>query len=380
MYPEIFRIILVTGSRSDFGLVAPVVEALYAIPETDVSLFACGSHLSTQFGNTIETVRARFSKVRTWDALKLGLGPAVLADSHAALGSQVAASLYILKPQVMILTGDRTELLPIAMSATLLGVPIAHIGGGETTLGAIDEKIRTCLTALATWHFISNETFRARVLAIGAAPENVFVTGETALDTLLAQEEVGDRELNEFFGFLPDRRTLLLAFHPETLAPDFGVGACDELLHALDDFPGNIVATFPNADQGSEMFIERLTRFCAGRSGRVLKPSVGSQRWAALLRRVGALIGNSSSGLIEAPSFLLPAVNIGDRQKNRLAMANVLHAPAVSAQIKTAVQRALTDDFRASLQGLENVYGDGKAGPRIARILLDQLKNRGGPA
>ena len=367
------RIAAITGCRSDFGLVQPIIQALGSFSTAEVLLFVTGNHTLRRFGSTINQVKKSFSITGIWDVFPEVSTPENLAVSLGKLGAASAKDFSKHKPDALLIVGDRTEMLPPAQSAAILGIPIAHVGGGETTKGAIDENIRGCLTSLSKWHFVSLPSFRNKVRRMGIESENIFITGETALDTLLSQPDATSDELRDFLGFCPDENTLVLVYHPETLSTDLGLKGLRETLSVLDSWPGKIVVTYPNSDAGSDFIISELERFCRNSSKRKVIPSLGSKNWTALLKRAGAIIGNSSSAIIEAPSFKLPGVNIGSRQSGRYKPKNVVDAAPFRSDIKEALARATSKNFRESLKKLKNPYGDGKSGRRIAEILLKVL-------
>lgn len=370
------KIALVTGCRSDFGLVAPLINALLNFREVQPLLYVTGNHTSPVFGSTIETVANRFPIAGIWDAFPGGFSSQSIASGLGLLQILATSDLSREIPNALVVAGDRTEMLPPSLSAAIMGIPVAHVGGGETTLGAVDERMRNCLTSLATWHFVGIPDFRVKVINKGADPRNVYVTGETALDTLLVQPDLSESELAEKFGFIPDRKTVLAAYHPETLAADLGIHGLENLLTVLERIDHRVIFTYPNSDVGSLKIIEKLKIFAAKKKC-ILLPSLGSRNWVALLRRVGVLLGNSSSGILEAPSFSLPAVNIGNRQAGRFKSANVIDAAPTVNGINDALLKALSDEFRDSLKGLVNPYGDGRSAERIASILIGEIKSGG---
>jgi len=367
------KIAFMTSCRSDFGLISPIITALKKYPFVEPILFATGNHFHAKYGKTIEIVRKQFQFVENWDVFCENPTLESLAESHGKLAVCSARDLASRQPDAFLLLGDRTEILPPAQSAVILGIPIAHVGGGETTKGAVDEKIRFCLSALATWHFVGLPDFKEKVVGVGANPENVFVTGDTALDTILAQPEVPSDELIKTFGFLPDKNTALLAYHSETLSPDLGLEGLRQLISVLDSTDFKIIITYPNSDIGSTQIIEILEQFSKGNKHRFLAPSLGSRIWANLLEKVGFMIGNSSSAIVEAPSFSLPAVNIGKRQAGRLKGKNVIDADPDGESIRKAIRKATSGAFRQSLEKMKNPYGDGNAGKKIARILVEKI-------
>jgi UDP-hydrolysing UDP-N-acetyl-D-glucosamine 2-epimerase len=359
------RVGIFTGCRSDFGLVLPVIEALRKRP-VRMMVYASGNHFSRRFGFTVRLVARACRVLRSWKAFSDDLTPRGIARGLGRLAQMAAREFDRMPPDLVILTGDRLELLPVAQTAAVFRIPLAHIGGGETTLGAVDQRIRTCLTALAERHFVGHPEFARRVIASGVEESRVIIAGETAVDTILSTAPAEPSQLEKQFGFLPDRQTILVTFHPETLAPDYGIETGRRMLAGLRRCENPVICTYPNADPGSEAVIKLLQEEATRRPGFHLHPNLGGPVWIALLNSVGALVGNSSSGIIEAPSFGLPVVNVGERQAGRLRGANVVDATDSVTGFVTALTQALSPEFRCRLTSRENPYGDGHAGERIA--------------
>lgn len=365
---EIRRICVVTGSRADYGLLLPVVRALADHPAFHLQVVVTGQHLAPEFGLTVQTVEADgFTVDARVDMLLAGDSEVAVAKSVGLGVIGFADALSRLRPDLLLILGDRFEILAAAQTALFLKIPIAHLCGGDVTLGAFDESIRHAVTKMAALHFVTNHESAARVMQMGENPAHVHTVGSTGIDMILAQPRMSRAELEANLGFIFRRRNLVVTFHPVTLDPQSGLAQAQALLDALADLPDDVgmVMTLPNADTGGRRLIAMLRDFAVGRPQMALHASLGQKRYYSLLAQVDAMVGNSSSGLSEAPSFGIATVNIGDRQEGRLRAASVIDCPAERSAIAEAIGAALAGNFR----GTVNPYGDGQAARRIVEIL-----------
>ena len=364
------RIGVVTTGRSDYGLLRPVIAALLAEPTVSVQVFATGMHLSKRFGHTISELRrdGHGRRLVTVPALLPGDDARSVATSLGRTTIGFAAALARHRPDILVVLGDRFETLGAAAATLPFEIALAHIHGGEVTEGAMDESIRHALTKLSHLHFVSAEPYAARVRQLGEESWRVMVSGAPALDALEGFTPTPAKVLSAQLGLPIDRGTVLLTYHPETLRGAATLADLDALLTALDEVGAPVLITAPNADPRRDAVARRLAQFAA-RPGRAMVANLGQQNYFSIMRHLGAMVGNSSSGLIEAPSFRLPVVNVGDRQRGRLRPANVIDVPPETRAIARAVRRALNPDFRAGLAGLRNPLRKGRAGARIARRL-----------
>jgi UDP-hydrolysing UDP-N-acetyl-D-glucosamine 2-epimerase len=273
------------------------------------------------------------------------------------------------QPDIVVLYGDRLELLPIATAAVLTRTPIAHVCGGDVTEGALDEQVRHAVTKMAHLHFPSTPLSARRVRQMGEDPTRIHCVGDPALDHFVHGEHASPNELTELLGFTPDHRTLLITLHPETASGSTMSLQSAEFCSALQDFEGSLVITAPAPDPGHQTVRTAMERLASQHPRAVFIESLGSRRYRGLLKRVGAMAGNSSSGIIEAASVPLPVVNVGDRQAGRERAPNVIDVPFNASAIRQALQTALSQQFRQSLQRLNNPYGDGNAAQRITAVL-----------
>lgn len=371
------RIGVVTTSRADYSHLYWPLRELASHPEIELGVFALGPHLSPHYGNTIHEierdgfpVRARIECLLSSDSdtgMAKSIGVAVLG---------LADALTAWRPDVLLLIADRYEMLAPAAVAVALRIPIAHIEGGEVSQGAIDDQVRNAITKLAHIHFTSTETARLRVIAMGEEPWRVHRAGAPSLDHLRRSTLLDRTALESRLGISFTSPTLMAAWHPVTILRDTNAEA-DAFFAALTAVPGQLVFVYPNADAGSHALIERSRALAVARARTHLFVNLDAVTYWSLLGHADALIGNSSSGVMEAASFALPVVDVGMRQQGRERGSNVIDAPAETASILTAMDRALSPAFRKSLTGMKNLYGDGTAAQTIAYTLatvpLDSL-------
>ncbi len=370
------RICVVTGTRAEYGLLYWLLHELKRDPDLELQLVACAAHLCPEFGMTVErieadgfTIDARVEMLLAGDsrvamAKSTGLGTIGFADAFARL-----------EPEVVVILGDRFEMLAAAQSALLMDIPIAHIHGGEITAGAVDDSIRHAITKMATLHFTAAEEFRRRVIQMGEPPERVFNVGALGLEHLRRTTLLDRGRLEDALRFELESPLFLVTFHPVTRGEEDPRSALEELCHALEAFPeARIVWTFPNADAGGRTVRQRIEQWAATRPHRVLlTASLGQQRYLSLLKLADVVIGNSSSGIIEAPAVGTPTVNIGSRQQGRPQAASIINCEAGQKAIEAAIKQALTPDFRHRIQSQKTAFGRGKS---AAAIILQIKKEK----
>ena len=364
---------VVTVARSDYGHLLPLLEALGRAPDVELLVYVAGSHLAAPFGiRTGDLVEADQWPI----AARIDMGidddtPATIASATGRGVVGFAAEFARRRPDLVVVLGDRYEMLSAALAALPFTLPVAHLHGGEVTEGAIDEQVRHAITKLAHLHFPAAESYAARVRQMGEEPWRVHCCGAPGLDRLRAGGSLSREEIGKRLGRPLGHPTLLVTFHPETLAVADVPRQAEELTAALEKVDGEIIVTAPGADTGYRAITAALERLAGRRPLMLLGATLGDDVYTSLLREADVMIGNSSSGLIEAPSFGLPVVNVGDRQRGRLRAANVIDVAADRAAIVGAILRALDPAFRRGLAGLVNPYGDGHAAPRIARVLRE---------
>jgi UDP-N-acetylglucosamine 2-epimerase (non-hydrolysing)/GDP/UDP-N,N'-diacetylbacillosamine 2-epimerase (hydrolysing) len=366
------RIGVVTTSRADYSHLYWPLRELAAHPEVELGLFALGAHLSPEFGSTLAEIerdaipgmeiKARIECLLSSDS-DTGMAKTI---GVAILGLADALSAW--RPDLLLLIADRYEMLAPASVALALRVPIAHIEGGEISQGAIDDQVRNALTKLAHIHFTSTPAARRRVIAMGEEPWRVHRAGAPSLDHLRRSTLLSRPALEARLGITLLAPAILAAYHPVTILRDTTLEAV-ALFSALAQAPGQLFFVYPNADAGSYALIERTKALAVSRPDTHIFVNLDPISYWSLLGQVDALIGNSSSGIMEAASFALPTVNIGLRQQGRERARNLIDAPAEAAAILRALNQALDPEFRKALRGMENPYGDGTAAQTIARVL-----------
>lgn len=361
-----------TVARSDWGLYLPVLKRIRDDPDLSLRILVAGTHLAPQFGETLDEIeRDGFSadeRVETVDPEDTPLG---VARSAARAVRGFAETYARSQPDLLLTLGDRFEMHAAVVAAVPFRIPVAHVQGGELTQGAIDEQFRHSITKLAHLHFAATDVYGRRIVQMGEEPWRVVVSGAPAVDNLLERPPLSRDELRARFGLRLDRPTLLVTYHPVTLEFDRTEEQVEALLAALDEAGADVVVTYPNVDTRGRSILELLERWAAGREDVRLVDNLGSQAYLSLMRETAAMVGNSSSGIIEAASFELPVVNVGTRQEGRLRPRNVIDVGYGQDEIAAGILRALSSEFREGLRGLENPYGDGRAAERIVAKLKE---------
>jgi UDP-hydrolysing UDP-N-acetyl-D-glucosamine 2-epimerase len=363
------RICVVTGSRAEYGLLYWVLHDLRAAPDIDLQLVVTGMHLAPEFGLTVREIeRDGFAIAHRVDMLLSGDAPAAVAKSIGLGVIGLSGALEALAPEVVLVLGDRFEIFAAAQACLVHNIALAHIAGGDTTEGAYDEAMRHAITKMAHLHLVTNDLAARRVRQLGEDPRCIHVVGSPGLDHLRRQALLGRDELEQALGAKLDARNLLVTFHPATLEPGAGESQQAELFAALDTLdPGTTIwCTRPNADTGGRALAAALDAWAAARGDRVrVYTSLGQRRYLSLMAQVDVVVGNSSSGLYEAPSLRVPTIDIGDRQRGRLAAASVIHCEPQRDAIRTALAKATELDCGEVV----NPYGDGHSAARIVELL-----------
>jgi UDP-N-acetylglucosamine 2-epimerase (non-hydrolysing)/GDP/UDP-N,N'-diacetylbacillosamine 2-epimerase (hydrolysing) len=360
---------VVTTSRADYSHLYWPLRELAAHADVELGVFVLGAHLSPEFGNTIAEIE------RDGFSIKARIECLISSDTDTGMAKTIgiailglADALTAWRPDLLLLIADRYEMLAPASVALALRIPIAHIEGGEISQGAIDDQVRNALTKLAAIHFTSTPTARRRVIALGEEPWRVTHAGAPSLDHLRRSQLLSRPDLEARLDLTLRPPAILAAWHPVTILKDTNVEA-DALFSALAQAQGQLLFVYPNADAGSYALIERTRALAETRPQTHIFVNLDPITYWSLLGQVDAMIGNSSSGIMEAASFALPTVNVGIRQQGRERARNVIDAPAETAAILAALQQALRPDFRQALRGMENPYGNGTAAETIARVL-----------
>jgi UDP-hydrolysing UDP-N-acetyl-D-glucosamine 2-epimerase len=361
---------VITGARSDYGLLLPVLKLIVADPELELQLFVTGMHLSPEFGLTVRVIEADGFDIRervdmlvasdTPQAVSKSIGLGVIGFSQAYSRT---------RPHLLLVLGDRFETLAAVVAALPYNIPVAHISGGEITEGVIDDAIRHSITKMSHLHLVAMNEYRDRIIQMGEEPWRITVTGEPGLDNLKETTLFARVELEKIVGLPLNPAPLLVTFHPVTLEPGETERSIMALLAALEELAMPVIFTYPNADTGGQVIIERIEQFVKTHPNARMVVSLGAQGYASLMSFSLAMLGNSSSGIIEAATFELPVVDIGDRQRGRVRGQNVVHAEADRESILRAARTVLSSSFKHTLRNLKNLYGDGDAAQRIIEVV-----------
>ncbi len=361
---------LVTAARSDFGIYRPVIQKIEGEPDLDLQLFVTGMHLSEEFGMTVgEIERDGYVITDRVPMLLSSDSPEGIAESMGQGTIGFARSFGQARPDILVVLGDRFEMMSAVTAAMPFAMPVAHIHGGESTEGLIDEAIRHSITKMSHLHFTATEAYRDRVIQMGEEPWRVTVSGAPGLDNLNEFSPLDKKELENLLGLILDPAPLLVTFHPVTLEYEDTEYHITQLLEALDRLKIPVVFTFPNADTSGRVIIRAVEQYTTRRDDAIVLPSLGTRVYFSLMGYALAMVGNSSSGIIEAASFGLPVVNIGSRQAGRHRGANVMDSGYETDSILKAVAMVTEEAFRKSIAGMLNPYGDGRASERIVKVL-----------
>lgn len=368
------KICVVTGTRAEYGLLQGVLSKLHNDTDVELQIVVTGAHLVPEFGATIEVIEADgFVIDARVDMMLANDTPAAITKSLALGTIGMADAFERLTPDLLVVLGDRYEILAAAQAALIARIPVAHIHGGEVTEGAIDESIRHAVTKMSHLHFAATQEYADRIIQMGENPASVHVVGAPGLDhvrnlDLLDREALGSR-----LSFDLSQPFLLVTHHPVTLARRDEVEGLNELLDALEHFSQHrVIFTYPNADTFGRRLIARIQDYADLHPARVLlTPSLGQLAYLSAAKLADVVIGNSSSGIIEVPSLGTPTVNIGLRQKGRMAAASVLHSEESSQDIQSAIEQSLSQAMQDEAKRTTNPYGDGKTAPRIVTTLKE---------
>lgn len=367
-------IAVLTATRAEWGLLRPFARALEA-EGVEARVLATGAHLSASFGMTVrEVVSDGFEPDARIPILVDDDTPAGMSKTMALALSGFADYFARRRPDALLVLGDRYETLAVCCAAANEGIPIFHLYGGETTEGAVDEAVRHAITKMSYLHFASTEAYRRRVIQLGEAPARVFDVGAIGVENALSTALLGHDELEASLGVRIPKPYAVMTYHPETLGGGNPASKLGELLRVVAAHPEVcFVATKANADAGGRAINEALAAFAEGHANLLLFDSLGSLRYLSAVAGAVLVIGNSSSGLMEAPALGVPTVNIGDRQRGRIRPASVIDCAEDAASIEAALEEALSSTFRDSLRGMESPYGKGDTSARSARIMAEAL-------
>ena len=371
------KICVVTGTRAEYGLLSPLIQKIAADEELELQLVATGMHLSPEFGLTVDLIEK--------DGFELSDKIEILLSSDSAIGISksmglanisFAETFERLQPDMIVLLGDRYEIFSAASVATIAKIPVAHLHGGETTEGAYDEAFRHSISKMSWLHFTSTEGYRQRVIQLGESPERVFNVGAIGIENIKEMPLMTKEELENSLNFTLNEPLSLVTFHPVTLEDQSSEQQFNELLAALEEVEGTIIFTKANSDSDGRIINQLIDEFVRTHSERsIAYTSMGQLRYLSAMSMADIVIGNSSSGIIEAPSFNIPTINIGDRQKGRIQAGTVLNCEPRKEELLDAITDALSQEFKTNIKNSPNPYGEGQVSEKILTVIKNTLKH-----
>ena len=365
------KILVVTGSRAEFGLLQFLMKEIEKEETLELQIIVTGSHLSREHGFTVDEIKEKGFSTNLEIDLNLDNDTSDSISNSIGIGIKEFTKAYrILSPDIIVVLGDRYEILSAAISALISKLPLAHIHGGEVTEGAFDEAIRHSITKMSHLHFVANDIYKKRVIQLGELPQNVYTVGGLGVDALKKTTILLKEDLEKSLGCAFLHKNLLITIHPVTLNEIDSTEELKELLKALDEFKEKrLIFTLPNADPGNQSIRELIGEFVMRHPNARSYESLGSQKYLSCLAYVDGVIGNSSSGISEAPSFKIATVNIGDRQKGRLMANSIINCSFKKNEIKRSIEKIYSSKFQSQLKNTINPYGEGGATEKIIKIL-----------
>lgn len=368
------KICVVTGTRAEYGLLYPVLKKINDDSDLSLQLVVTGMHLSPEFGYTISEIEK--------DGFNISSKIEILLSSDTSIGvckSMGLANISFsetfdrLNPDIVILLGDRFETFCAASVATVCNIPIAHLHGGETTEGAFDEAFRHSITKMSYLHFTSTEAYRKRVIQLGEDPKRVFNVGALGVENIKSLKLLKKEELENFLELSIDKPIFLVTFHPTTLENSTSKIQFIELMRALSTYDAFIIFTKSNSDKDGRIINQLIDEYVRLNDNSKSYISMGQINYLSTMKYASLVIGNSSSGIIEAPSFKVPTINIGDRQKGRIQADSVINCEPLYDDIKKAIDKGVSLEFIHSINNMDNPYGDGNVSNKIISILKNEL-------
>lgn len=368
---------VLTATRAEYGLLKPIIAKLNEVEAFDVRIVATGAHLSPEFGLTYQEIeRDGFKIDKKIEILLSADTPSAISKSMGLAMINFADYFEKLNPDLLIVLGDRYETLAVSTTAMNQRIPIAHLYGGETTEGAIDESIRHAITKLSYLHFTSTDEYRKRVIQLGEEPSRVYNVGAIGIENILHEKLLSKDELAEQLKISLEKPYAVVTFHPVTLESNSTKDQIEALLKVCKNQGNlNFIFTKANADADGRIINRLIDNYAKENNNIIAFTSLGLTKYLSALRYSAMVIGNSSSGLLEAPSFGIPTINIGDRQKGRLQSSSVINCEPTEESIKQAIELALSEDFVVKAKETTNPYGDGSTSDKIVEAIRDNLLN-----
>jgi GDP/UDP-N,N'-diacetylbacillosamine 2-epimerase (hydrolysing) len=372
------KICVVTGSRAEYGLLGWVMEGIRNSPKLQLQIIVTGMHLSSKFGQTEDVIDLENFKIDykvymdlnsdTSEGITKSMGTAMIGFADA---------LTQLKPDMLLILGDRYEIFVAAIAATMAKIPIVHLHGGELTEGAFDDSIRHSITKMSHLHFVATNEYRNRVIQLGEQPDRVFNVGGLGIDNIYKLKLLSKKKLEDILDFEFLKKNLLITFHPVTLEHNTSDKYMDELLQALSKLKETgLIFTMPNSDIDNKIIFKKINNFCANNEHAKFYTSLGQLLYLSCVKYVDAVVGNSSSGLLEAPSFKKGTINIGDRQRGRLRSQSVINCEPECFSILAALNHLYSEEFQSLLPGVINPYENRKVNVSEEIVKIIETKSQ----
>jgi len=366
------KICVVTGSRAEYGLLRGVIDEINKSPKISLQIVATGMHLSPEFGLTYQEIEEDGFKINRKVEMLLSGDSSTSISKSTGLGMIGFSDAFKeLNPDIIIVLGDRYEILSASLTALFENIPIAHISGGESTEGAFDEAIRHSITKMAWWHFVSTNEYKKRVIQLGEDPSRIFNVGGLGVDAIKRLKLLSKKELFKKLGIKFGKRNLLITYHPVTLEKHNSINKFQNLLDVLHDLNDTyLIFTMPNADTDGRAIKNMINEFVKSHPLNTISfQSMGSLNYLSTIKYVDGVVGNSSSGIAEVPTFKIGTINIGDRQKGRIKASSVIDCTTEKDSIRKSIDRLFSKEFQDQLKYIENPYGNGNAAEKILDIL-----------
>jgi len=371
------KICVLTATRAEYGLLKPLIRKLLLIPDFDIHVVVTGAHLSSEFGSTYREIENDGIKIdEKIEILTKDDRPSDISKSMGTAMIKFADYFQELEPDLLIVLGDRYETLAVCCTAVNQRIRIAHLYGGESTEGAVDESFRHAITKLSHLHFTSTDKYRQRIIQMGEQPDNVYNVGALGVENILHEKLINKNDLESLIGMKLDKPYAVVTFHPVTLENN----SAEEQMKAILDVcrrhqEMRFIFTKANADANGRIINKMIDEYVQTDHNAVVFASLGSVKYLSVMKYCSVVMGNSSSGLIEAPSFGIPTINIGDRQKGRVQADSVINCKPITKEINRALSVALSDEFKIKARKTVNPYGDGDTSDKIVSILNDRILN-----
>lgn len=373
------KICVVTGTRAEYGLLRPLIRRIDKDDELELQLIVTGAHLSSEFGMTYKEIEEDGFFIQQKVEILLNSDNPSGVSKSMGLGLISFSDCYErLRPDMLVVLGDRYEIFSAVAAAYVARIPVAHLHGGETTEGAFDEAFRHSITKMSLLHFTSTENYRGRVIQLGEDPARVFNVGAIGVENIRTMSLLTKTELEDSISFKLGEKSALVTYHPVTLEDSTSQSRFQSLLDALDQLEDlRVIFTKSNADNDGRIINRMIDDYTNKNYKRTAAfASLGSKRYLSAMKHVDVVIGNSSSGIIEAPYLKVPTVNIGDRQKGRIQAESIINCRENKDEILLSIQKAISDDFKSSLKDMKNPYGDGNVSENILLIIKEALNKR----